>query len=398
MKKLIALCAVIVCIVFAAFACAGTGADAASIALKTPYATYTNGNILKKIQHYCDFYNLSENTVKQDLQIWEKLVDDTIYEYAFTDEAVDRAAEMGLLPLTQEEEQRAQTQYEQKIAEIEEVIAKKSGILPQEELRREVDRYLEKLGFTRESYQELASKNVMVQKVSRAIAEQSGITDEEVREAYDLEADRQKQLFESSPDFVTGYVKSPDIPLYYYPDGVRCVRTVTIPFSAGVRGQAAILIADGRFTECMQLLKEAEQGVMKEIQKVRNMIAQGATFDEIARKFDENGLESEVAYVNATNMYAEYVGALNQLKEAGDISECNTYQGHNFIYLDRVMPAGKVPFEQAKDTMRQQILEERTKLLGDEAFRGWHEESIADKRTAVDKDWLYNQNQGGAGQ
>jgi len=99
------LCAGLLAIALMAQAACGGGGDADTdaVALKLPDQAFTQGNIRQRIAFYGDYYGMSQEVLASDAEVYNRMVDDIVTEYANAWIVRDRAEAEGLLPLTEEE-------------------------------------------------------------------------------------------------------------------------------------------------------------------------------------------------------------------------------------------------------------------------------------------------------
>ncbi len=374
--------ALAVCLCFIAVAiggCAGQENASGIMALKTDTTEFKDSEILEKLQFYCDFYGMDKQVLREDTQMWNKMLDDIIYDYAFADLAFAEAQQTGLaIPDVQTEE--VQQIYQSLLADIDQVIqANRKQELSGDTLTKAQDKYLAGMGFTREAFLQYAQKKAVEERVKQEWAKSDEVSEQELQEQYDYALQSQKKYMDIDPAYALDLIQNGTQTIVYYPQGLRYIRTITVPFEAETRGKAGILYSEGKLREYNILMEQAEAEILPQIEAIRSQIAQGASFETLSEQtgIDFAGNEKgQLVWEGDNEMISDFKVAVQQLKDVGDIVECNTYMGHQFIQYAAVASQGEVSFDEVKEALKKDVLSTKRLLQYDEEMRKRFREKV----------------------
>ncbi len=365
MKKLFAVL-LLICICLAVSACS-------NYALKTDNTQYSDEAILTKIDEYCKQYGISIEEVKKDTDIWKKLVDDVIFEYATPHIANAKAEEMGLLPLTQSEEIAVNTVYTNMLSSIDAMLYSNMPKLTESELKEEREKYIADLGYNMQTFMQLAKTKVIMRKIADTLGKEIIISEDELKKEHEYLAQKQKDYFEANPNKVTEELNNADI-VNYIPKEVIHVKMLTLPFLPEIRGKVAILLNDGKIEEAEILFKQAENENSKAISDLRNYINDGHTLEEASEKFNLESIKTQYVYLSDPQITSSFKTAVEKLK-TDKFSETNLYNGHIFLTSDLITNEGIQPLELVKSTLQKKMTEQKKLESYNLTMQKWFDEA-----------------------
>lgn len=197
------------------------------------------------------------------------------------------------------------------------------------------------------------------------------VSEEDIRDKYETLLFSQKQYFADKKEIVSAAITYPRDTILYYPEGLKWVKTFTVAFESEVRGQAAILLSEGRYGDYEELVAAAENDVAPLIQELRQKLADGAGFDDLAVEYGAAAYDGreKLLYDKDGDLFAAQLAAVKTLKETGDIAEYNIYQGHVFMVFVRRPDYIEVPYEVARDDLEASIKKARAIIQHDRKMK-----------------------------
>ena len=79
-----------------------------TVVLRLRDSSFTEGQILRRMELTCRKYNLTLDDLRDDPTMWNKLAEDVVYEYAGAEIVTDLAQEYGLAQLSESEQAQVQ--------------------------------------------------------------------------------------------------------------------------------------------------------------------------------------------------------------------------------------------------------------------------------------------------
>jgi hypothetical protein len=204
------------------------------------------------------------------------------------------------------------------------------------------------------------------------------VSEKDIRDKYKTLLLSQKKYFSDKKEIVSAAITYPRDTVLYYPEGLKWVKTFTVPFESEVRGRAAILLSEGKYGDYEELVAAAENSMAPLIQELRQKLAGGAGFDGLAAEYGAAGYDDreKLLYDEDGDLFAAQLAAMKTLKETGDIAEYNIYQGHVFMIFVRKPDYIEVPYETARDNIEASIREARTVIQHDRKMKELYAEAV----------------------
>ncbi|MEA5004654.1 MAG: hypothetical protein VB081_14295 [Christensenella sp.] len=362
-KWLLSMLTVVLVVAFLLAGCTAGQANEPAVSgktvLKTALSEYTDKEILARVALYCDYYGVEEDALKEDTQIWNRLIEGIVNDYAFVDMAAAMAEESGI-PVPDAQSEEVETVFGQLLTEIDGVIQKNAQEpLEGEALLKAEDEYMAGLGFTREEYRGFAQRKVTSALLQREWGKDIEITEEELQSEYQANLDAQKQYMDIDPVYAVNFIKKGEQAVVYYPQGLKYIKSITVPLDAETRGKAAILYNEGKMRDYNILLEEAVAALEPEIEEIRAKLQSGTPFEELMGEYGADGQEGQLVSEADTKMITDFQKAVKELQNVGDVAECDTYEGHHFIQYSAEVKPGAVPLDEVSEALKQGILQKK---------------------------------------
>lgn len=242
------------------------------------YSMYGYGYDVTDAKNIADAQDAAVESLKQELVVKQK------------------AAEMGLDQLTEEEEAKAQTDAEDRWQENLDYILSANyaeSELSDEEKTAAATAELERTGYTKESLLESTRESALMDKVREAIIKDVAVTEEELKAEYDSRVASAKETYENNAAAWTTAANN-GTTLYYTPAGVRFVKQILIKFLE--EDQAKMDEADAALEEAQDQLDAATE---------KAEAAQAVLDREDASKDEKEAAAAELETANQEKTAAE---------------------------------------------------------------------------------------------
>lgn len=154
-----------------------------TVVLRLRDSSYTDKQILARMDLTCRKYNLTLEDLREDPTMWNKLAEDVVYEYAGAEIVTDLAQEYGLAQLNEEEEAQAQANYDAFLADI-------------QAIGEDTASFLNELGLTEKGLMALSRARLYQDKVTVLWAEDLELSEEEGMAKYQILLNYMKKISE----------------------------------------------------------------------------------------------------------------------------------------------------------------------------------------------------------
>lgn len=312
---------------------------------------------------YTDEY-MNDPANKESTEALKKSVLDTMVE----DEAAYQWALANGLDLTDEEKQQVKDSLNETIRSTKENI--RAEVLAQASEDPNIDveaeiarREKEGLGdIESDEYLQDSIRYRVTQKFNDSIKASVSVTDEQVKQRYDLEVDNQKLMLENMATYQMNISMGNTV--YVYPEGTKAVKQILIAIPSDKKSQIETLRSGDNTQQADSLLQEELAKIKANADKVLDMVKAGGDFDSLIEEYGEDpGMKSEpgktkgyYVYPGDTTYVPAFVNAAMSLQNAGDFSGLVVSDyGYHILKLIG-MPDQVVPFDEVKDTLKASML------------------------------------------
>jgi peptidyl-prolyl cis-trans isomerase D len=357
-------------------------------------AVVTKGEITSQMSQYLTANSSSIDAIKSSGdETWNGFKESYITEIATDLIAIDKAKELGLDQLTDEQQATVDESYNSAISSLDSIFSSTaqsavdadSSLNYDTELKRLENDYMKTLGYDLDTYRDELVRQAILSSVKDYFIKDITVTEEEVRKNYDASVDIQKNNIELSPGNITMQAQFGGLVLYY-PAGYMKVRHILIAFDEDTKSKALqAYSATGDNTEYDKIIAAALPAIQPTVDEVTAKIDAGEDFTALLDEYntDSNmGLEPAHTEGQVVGPYSTdintpgYLDAVAKLTAVGDYTTITTYSGCYIIHCERMLE-GAVPYDEVKDTMKASMLSTNQASKWSEVTSGWIEEAKA---------------------
>lgn len=301
-----------------------------------------NGETITKAR-FTEIYNNAYNRAYEEQAMYqqygliqqinldpEQIMLDTLDSAALDTLLHQKAEELGLRELSEEEtaaiETEAETRYQDILGQVKEAFFKDST-LAEEELQAAMKAKAEELGFTPDLFIQDGKEQDLHEKLRAHFAEGLAVSDEEVKTEFDARVEKARADYETTPASY-GTALTGGQPVYYAPAGYRFIKQILVKLPA--EDDSAIKALQGEITPLQTALDEAQASAdrVKELLKA-----------EAPNEADAAFLKEQQAALSA-----------EELVQLAKLSGMETLEGADLETLKALQ--AKVPAYQALETAR----------------------------------------------
>jgi len=352
----------------------------------------TKGDITKQMTQYLAASGSSIDSMKSvGEDSWKMFKEMFITQCAANLIALDKAKELGLDQLTDEQQASIDETYNSTMSTLESMFApvaqaavdKDPSLDYDTEYQKLVKNYLNSAGYDPETFRDDLVKQTILAAVKEHFIKDVIVTDEEVRSNYDLMLDIQKSNIEQSPEYFS-LQESLSGTILYYPKGYMKVRHILIAFDEDTKSKAlkAYSATDDN-TEYEKIIADALPTIQPKVDEVIAKMKAGEDFTELINEYNSDASmiieptrsEGQVVGPYSTNVTIPgYLDAVAKLTAVGDYTTITTYSGCYIIRCEKLLE-GPVPYDEVKDTLKSGMRADRQESKWSEITDGWIEEA-----------------------
>jgi parvulin-like peptidyl-prolyl isomerase len=289
--------------------------------------------VMKKELEEMGYYNISEEEHNQ-----AKASRDSIIQNMLVQKQQEMLAELGE-DYTEEDIQKVTLKYTQKIYE-------EFGITEQELL----DFYIDE---------------IVIDKAKRELIKIS-VTEDDIKEKYDENVERDKNLFKEDLSAYEGY-KMQGYKSYYTPEGLRMVRHVLVAFDDETQTEIRNLRMASDNEKADELVKTNLEKVKPEADEVYKLLVDGEiSFDDAIKEYnDDPGMDSYpdgyMMSLDSISYVQPFTDAGMALEKIGDFSEpVATDFGYHIIQYSSDVPSGTIDIGEVRDSINDELISNKT--------------------------------------
>ena len=363
-----------------------TEREAEQVVLRVGEKTYTQGEINESFDPYLQSQGAdpADPAMQDSILEWKKTQLEAIAKREVMNE--EAVAQGYMDKLSEEELAEVDRQYQELLdsfearrQELEEEYAedpeKDSKI--QEALDQEKQEFLDSNQYeSLEEYKEFLKKEKAAERYQADLENAIAVSDDDIAAEYQKLMNEQKGSFDNDP---SAYF-SADGTHVYAPEGIRNIRQILIKFPEAIESAISELNAQKQTLESegdvegaaevqTQIDEKKKQGlpqIQSKADEVLRKAKNGTDFDALIEQYNEDeGMKSNPkgypAHASVTTQYVtEFQDAAMALPSVGAISDLvATNFGYHILLYASDQPAGEVPLEQIKETLREELLESK---------------------------------------
>lgn len=352
----------------------------------------TKGDITKQMTQYLAASASSIDAIKSlGDDAWNRFKESFINQYAVNLIALDKAKELGLDQLTDEQQATIDEAYNSTMSTLESMFApvaeaaveKDPSLDYDTEYQKLVKNYLNAAGYDLETFRDDLVRQTILTTVKEHFIKDVTVTDEEVRQNYDTNVAIQKNNIELNPENFSLQASFGNTMLYY-PAGYMKVRHILIAFDEDTKSKALkAYSATGDNTEYDKIIDEALPAIQPKVDEVIAKMKAGEDFTALIDEYNSDAnmdiepahSEGQVAGPYSTDIIVPgYLDAVAKLTAVGDYTTITTYSGCYIIRCEKLLE-GPVPFDEVKDALKSSMLASQQEAKWTEVTNTWVEEA-----------------------
>jgi peptidyl-prolyl cis-trans isomerase D len=352
----------------------------------------TKGDITMQMTQYLAANSSSIDAVKgMGDDTWKQFKDSFIDQSVINLIALDKARELGLDQLTDEQQASVDASYSSTMATLELMLSPTARAAADAdpsldydtEYQKLLKNYLNALGYDPDTFRDELVKQTVLSAVKEHFTRDVTVTEEDVRQNYDTNVEIQKSNIELNPDNFAMQASLGGTVLYY-PAGYMKVRHILIAFDDDTKSKALeAYSAAGDNTEYDKIIADALPAIQPQVDEVIARIDAGEDFTALIDEYNTDTAmdiepvhtEGQVAGPYSTDITIPgYLDAVAKLTAAGNYTTITTYSGCYIIRCEQLLE-GAVPYDEVKDTLKSGMLANQQESKWMEIANGWVEEA-----------------------
>lgn len=327
--------------------------------------------------------------IKDDAERWLPFRNSIVSELAVIEIAQEKAKELGLLPLTDDE-----------IAEIDSTFKMVANIAVEgnvgaavdadpsldydTEYARQLDAYLSQFGYTAATYREEIEREYILNKVKTYYTDQVVVAEEDVRSEYDINLEMQKNNVELDPSIIE-MQSALGSKIFYYPEGYMYAKHIFVGYEDAETISAVRAAYDsGEMEQFETLVAQGMLALKPKIDEIMQKLDAGEDFFEVMKELSD---ETTFNQPNASGVFVGpysnfgvpgYVEAAATLSREGQYAQpFGALFGAYIVYCEKML-GGAIPYENVRDELYNSILSRRTSSKWSELSKEWVDAAVAD--------------------
>ncbi len=360
--------------------------DNAKVLAEYKDADITKGEVVKYMTESLSQQGMTLEYVESDETYWEPYKEDTIKQLAINELALEKATELGLDKLTEDDTADIDEQYNSTMDSIKsyaEFTAQSAAdsddtLNYDEEYEKAMNDYFDAIGYTADTLRAQIEREFILNKVYEYFIKDIAVTDEEVKSSYDSNVSIQQGNIENDPSFFEMQASFGGRSLVY-PEGYMKVRHIFLKFDDETKSSAAAAYGEDDTAKYDELIGKGKAALQTKIDDIQSRIAAGEDFTTLMDEYNEDtaySYEPSKTEGTVTGPYKKsdipgYLDAVATLTTAGQVSEpVVNYNGVYFIQSVKLL-AGVVPFEDVKDDIKSEMLAGKKQDEWTTVTNGW---------------------------
>lgn len=260
-----------------------------------------------------------------------------------------------------------------------------------------VDEFFAEYGYTKETYKQYLYVSKYEEMLQTDVeAEITDVSDEDLKAAYQSELTTQKKNFDaaeaststSSSTTSYEYYEENGKVIVYAPSGLAYYKHILIAFPSDISTQIETVqkdttLSDDQVTEKVEALKtQGYAQIQSKADEVLSKVKAGEDFDTLIATYGEDpGMTSDTYKTTGyllgkqSSFVTEFKTASLALSNVGDTSELvKSDYGYHIIKKISVLASGEKSYDEVKDALKTQVLQEKKSDHWDETLESWKKE------------------------
>lgn len=329
----------------------------------------------------------------EDKETWDSFRENIIKEMATMQITLEKAVELGLDKLTEDETAKIDEDYKSindTVVSYAETFAKMAvesddSLNYDEEYERQVEAYYNMMGYKKDTCRQQLEQEFIFSKVKEHFTKDITVTEEEVKSAYDSSLELQKGNMDMDPKMVETQIAFGGRVLVY-PEGYMNVRHILVSFDEETSSAAAAAQGKNDTAEYDKIIKDAMSSIQPKLDDIKKRLEAGEDFAALMDEYNEDKqFSSEPAKSEGvvkgpySNMdIPGYLEAMVKLTAEGQYTEPVVSQQGAYIIQCVKMLKGEVPYDDVKDEMTKSMELQNKETEWYNVTKEWIDAAVAD--------------------
>jgi parvulin-like peptidyl-prolyl isomerase len=330
---------------------------------------------VRDVTLYANYMLLSNGYSRSDLTAEEIAgLNGAALEYAVTRKMIlQKAASLGLYPLSAENQQKADESYYSYMVSV---------------LTSGAD--IESAGLTGDDIRTMMTYFTVSDVLLAETTKDVTVTDEEIQAEYDRRLSSQQSSYDAYPTAYDSALSGGSTAIVYRPAGYRYIKHILIAMPEDIASQIEAATSSGDKQKVAELRKQGLPQIEAKANEVLAKVNNGGDFDALMAEYGADpGMQAEPAktagyQVGEKSSYVpEFLEAAMGLENAGDTTGLiATDFGYHILKYVGAVPSGAVALSEVRDSIRADVLETKQSDAFDKLVEQWKTE-IKIKRNAA---------------
>ena len=347
-------------------------------------------NIMTKdVDTFANFLLLANGYTRSDMTDAEQmksLMTSALDNVVTLEVIMQKAKEMGLYPLSEEEKKEVDDQVNNYLdqlkssfqSEAETKAASDKSVDVDKEVQKMIDAKMKEDGITVAELTQLLTQFKVSEVLEAQVNKEVAVSDADLQSAYDELAAQQKTDYDKDASAYENAQYSGET-IVYVPAGYRYVKHILIALSDEDTNAISTARSGGDDTGADKLRDDALAKIKSKSDEVLAKAKAGDDFDKLIEEYGEDpGMKEDPAKTKGyeigseSSFVEEFRDASMQLAKVGDISDLvGTDFGYHIIkYASDVTP-GNVAMDTVKDTLTETVLADKQSSNWETTLEGW---------------------------
>jgi len=352
----------------------------------------TKEDVTLKMKAELSKQQLNLDDIKENESYWPSYLEGFIKRTAAFRIAMDKADELGLSSLSEEEAAQLDAQYQEGLETadssigfyVQTAVDADPALDYDEEYAAWLEDYLNSIGYSAATYRQQLEREYIFDKVKEHYISGLEVSEEEVRSYYDTNVEVQKSNLELNPAFFEmqrGFGQ-----VFYYPEGYMYVRHILLKFDFEDSLDIYQAESAGNVPLYDSLISEASLSIQPKVDELMSRLDAGEDFDALMEEYNEDPAFNEEPLKTKGHVIGPasqidipgYVEAATALTQAGQYSKpVFGMMGAYIIRCERLLK-GAIPYDEMKESIRETLLTSRREAKWSELTNEWIDAATAD--------------------
>lgn len=390
MKRKLAVVALLISAVMIAGGCTliqvNEERDAKVVVAQVDGTAITKGEFLSawnqmRLQYGITDQNERDSSVAETVKYLKEYLLDSMVE----DEVMEQEArKRGYFDLTNEQRAEIEEEMASILESLRESIERsmtfEEGLTDEQKaalVDAELNSYREEIGYTDEYIRSTLENSKAISALYEEVTNGATAEESALDARYNEKITADRTSYEVDADaYVDAVLGGKSV--YYVPkSGMRLIQQILIMLPADARSQISALRKEGDNEGADEKREEALDAIRDKAEEVLSKLEGGADFDDMIEEYNEDpGMEAHPdgypVNDNVTSYAPEFMQGAMALEKQGDISGLiATDYGYHILRYAGSLKDGAVPFEDVREQLREEVLNENKQKLWSEALEQW---------------------------